>query len=195
MSMKTLLLIKAHPAIQAATRAAKPAELNEGDIRRNPGEPSREQAEAGSYNKPRVKWQGLTIAIENPAGSVRRGTNRHGQSWEIRMPYDYGEVVGSMGVDGDPVDVFLGPNLEAPMVYVVHQRKVNRWDEYDEDKCMVGFDSEEDARAAFLACYNDPRFLGPITAMPVDEFVRKVRATRDRPAMIKALVLFVRKSR
>lgn len=190
---------KAHPATQGATRSlAAGAQDLEGMgavhepalpmlVRRNPGEPSRKQAEAGRYNKPRVEWQGLTIAIENPAGSMRRGTNRDGVSWEVRMLYDYGEVVGSMGVDGDPVDIYLGPNPDAPLVYVVHQRKVNRWDEYDEDKVMAGFDSEEDAKAAFLSCYNDPRFLGPVTAMPVAEFVAKVRATRERPAMIKSV--------
>lgn len=72
------------------------------------------------------------------------------------------------------------------MVYVVHQRRVNDWQNYDEDKVLAGFMSEDDAKAAFLACYSDPRFLGPITAMPVDEFVTKVRATKDKPAMIKS---------
>lgn len=179
-------LAKAHPATQALSRAAVPEDLNEGDARRNPGEPNAEQARAGRYNKPRIEWRGLTLAIENPAGSVRRGRNRHGVTWEVRMRFDYGEILGTMGVDGDPVDVIVGPNLDAPTVYVVHQRKVNRWDEYDEDKCCVGFDSQADAEQAFLSNYNDPRFLGPITAMPVDEFVAKVRATRDAPAMIKA---------
>lgn len=193
----TVLLLKSHPVTQAmSARPITQAELLDAAARayRNPGEPSPAQAEAGAYNKPRIEWRGLNIAIENPAGSVRRGRNRHGVSWEIRMRYDYGEVVGSMGVDGDPVDIYLGPNLEdAPMVYVVHQRKVGRWDEYDEDKCMAGFMTEADAVAAFLSNYNDPRFLGPVTAMSVDEFVAKVRATKDKPAMIKShapLVLF-----
>jgi len=174
--------------------AAKPTDLNEGDIRRNPGEPDAEQAAASTYNKPRIEWQGLTIAIENPAGSVRRGRNRHGVTWEVRMRFDYGEILGTLGVDGDPVDVILGPNMDAPVVYVVHQRRVNDWENYDEDKCCIGFDSQSDAEQAFLSNYNDPRFLGPITAMPVDEFVAKVRATRDKPAMIKALplVLFLK---
>ncbi len=185
-----LLLRKSHPVTQAMSGAAAPADLNEPGLRRNHGEPSPEQAEADRYNKPRVQWRGLTIAIENPAGSVRRGRNRHGVSWEIRMRFDYGEIVGSMGVDGDPVDIYLGPNLDAPMVYVVHQRRVNDWENYDEDKCMVGFDCEEDARQAFLSNYTDPRFLGPITAMPVDEFVAKVRATKEKPAMIKSILFF-----
>ena len=170
------------------TASSRPVNLSEGDARRNPGEPDGDQAAASAYNKPRVKWQGLTIAIENPAGSVRRGRNRHGVTWEVRMRFDYGEILGTLGVDGDPVDVILGPNIDAPTVYVVHQRRVNDWENYDEDKCCVGFDSEEDAKQAFLSNYNDPRFLGPITAMPVAEFVAKMRATRDKPAMIKAII-------
>lgn len=184
-----IIFLKAHPATQAMSRASAPVDLNEPGLRRNPGEPSAEQSEASSYNKPRIKWQGLTIAIENPAGSVRRGRNRHGVTWEVRMRFDYGEILGTMGVDGDPVDVIVGPNLEAPMVYVVHQRRVNDWENFDEDKCCVGFDSQSDAEQAFLSNYNDPRFLGPVTAMPVDEFVAKVRATKEKPAMIKALFL------
>jgi hypothetical protein len=188
-----IIFLKSHPATQAMSRAAAPADLNEPGLRRNPGEPSAEQAESDAYNKPRIQWRGLTIAIENPAGSVRRGRNRHGVTWEVRMRFDYGEVVGSMGVDGDPVDIYMGPNPDAPMVYVVHQRRVNDWTEYDEDKCMVGFDSQADAEAAFLSNYNDPRFLGPITAMPVDEFVQKVRATAKNPAMIKSVpVMFLK---
>lgn len=178
---------KAHPATQAMSAARAPVDLNDGDTRRNPGEPSAEQAEASSYNKPKIQWHGLTICVENPAGSVRRGRNRHGVTWEVRMRFDYGEVLGTMGVDGDPVDVIVGPNMEAPMVYVVHQRRVNDWAAYDEDKCCIGFDSQSDAEQAFLSNYNDPRFLGPVTAMPVAEFVAKVRATKDKPAMIKAV--------
>ena len=185
-----IVFLKSHPAVQGMSAARAPVDLNEPSLRRSPGEPDAGQSASGKYRKPRVEWQGLTIAIENPAGSVRRGRNRDGVTWEQRMQYAYGEILGSMGVDGDPVDVFLGPNMDAPMVYVVHQRKVNRWDEYDEDKCMVGFDSEDEAKAAFLACYTDPRFLGPITAMPVAEFVAKVRATREAPAMIKAVLFF-----
>ncbi len=40
------------------------------------------------------------------------------------------------------------------------------------------------ARAAYLKQYDDPRFLGPITAMPVDEFVEKARKANGR--MVKA---------
>lgn len=151
--------------------------------------PTPAQAAAGNYKKPRRRWHGLEIAIENPAGSIREG-----KGWRIKMQNAYGYICRSEAVDGDEVDVYLGPELDtAPTVYVVHQRKYGDWKAYDEDKCMLGFESEASAREAYLAHYDDPRFLGPITAMPVDEFVRKVRATYDKPAMIKA-VLFLRKA-
>lgn len=154
--------------------------------------PSVEQKVSGEYAKRVVGWQGLNISIENEAGSHREGVNRDGQKWRQRMPYPYGYINETTGVDLDHVDVFLGPNLDdADYVYVVHARKVNRWDEYDEDKVMIGFKTEPEAVQAFLASYTDPRFLGPVTPMLVGEFVTKVRNTRDRPAMIKALFIKV----
>lgn len=149
-------------------------------------EPSRAQKHAGNYAKRKIKWRGMTISIENEQGSFRRGTNRDGKSWEQRMSAPYGEILGTEGTDGDAVDVFVGPNLEAPTVYVVHARKVNRWDEYDEDKCMVGWPDAESAKQAFLDNYSDPRFFGDMVEMPVDEFLTKVKATKEKPAMIKA---------
>lgn len=160
-----------------------------------PGEPSDAQLAAGNYRKRKLQWNGLTISVENEGGTWRRGRSADGKEWATLLMWPYGYVNRSMGVDGDQVDVYLGPHLaDAPVVYVVHQRRYGDWDAYDEDKAMLGFMSESDARAAFLACYDDPRFLGEITAMPVAEFVAKVRATKASPAMIKAhpLVIFRR---
>ena len=161
-------------------------------VLRRDHEPTDAELNAGDYPKRRILFARMRIAIENEAGTVRRGVDRGGKRWEVRMLFPYGEVCGSCGVDGDPVDCYLGPDPHAPFVYVVHQRKAGRWDEYDEDKCMIGFASEEEAKAAYLKHYNDPRFLGPVTAMPVDEFRRKVRATADDPAMIKAVALMAK---
>lgn len=152
-------------------------------------EPTPAQIRAGNYAKRCIRWRGLVLKIENEAGSYRRGVKPDGTPWATRMVYPYGYVARSEGVDGDEVDVFIGPNLAAPFVYVVHQRRVDDWSAYDEDKCMIGFDSREDAERAFLINYDDPRFLGPITALPADEFVAKARATKRAPAMIKSLIL------
>lgn len=151
-------------------------------------EPTQAQKEAGNYRKRLVRWRGLSIRIENEPGSVRLFRNPDGSTGEKRMVFPYGYVAGTTGVDGDEVDVFLGPNLDAPMVYVVHARHKGNWSSYDEDKCMLGFDSLEDAQRAFLASYDDPRFLGSVTAMAAVEFVAKVRATKRHPAMIKCLL-------
>lgn len=139
----------------------------------------------------RQRWQGLEIAIENEKGSIRSGKKPDGTMWHTKMLHPYGEITDTEGADGDPVDVFVGPHLaSAKSVYVVHQRKVGDWKAYDEDKCMLGFLSLEEARRAFLANYDDPRFLGPITTMTVPEFVRKVK--RSDGQMLKALVVFLR---
>lgn len=165
------------------TKAADGHGAIEMDRRRAPGEPTPAQAEAGNYEKPVIDWCGLKIAIENKAGSVR-----YGNGWQTRMLYDYGYVKRSEGADGDDVDVYLGPSLtDATCVYVVHQRKYGAWDQFDEDKAMLGFLSVDDAKVAYLKHYDDPRFLGDVTTMSVDEFVAKVKATKDDPSMIKTL--------
>lgn len=45
---------------------------------------------------------------------------------------------------------------------------------------MVGYASQEEAVHAFLANYDDPRFLGPVTAMPVEEFKENVLTADGR---------------
>ena len=152
--------------------------------------PTAAQLAAGNYPKRKLSYRGLTITVENEPGSVRRGKDRNGQSWETKMANAYGYVNGSMGVDGDHVDCFIGPDDGAAMVYVVHQRKAGNWRAYDEDKAMIGFASEAEAVAAFKRHYNDARFLGPVTALPFDEFKTKVLATKEKPSMIKSTVLF-----
>lgn len=157
--------------------------------------PTPAQAKSGEYFKPPMVWNGLDIAIENPAGTVREGVDETGKAWRTEFRYDYGEILGTRGMDGDPVDVFIGPNAAAPEVYIVRQMKRKRWDEPDEDKCFLGFNSMADAKAAYLRHYDDPRFYGSIIAMPVDEFIDKVK--RADGQMLKSFrpVLFLRARR
>lgn len=154
--------------------------------------PTEEQKRTSEYPKPRQDWHGLTIAIEQPAGTVRAGVDETGRAWRTEFRYAYGEFLDTQGADGDPVDVFVGLTPDAPEVYIVRQMKRKQWDVYDEDKTFVGFDSLESAKAAYLAHYDDPRFFGGIVAMPRDEFIAKVRATAKAPGMLKA-ILFMRR--
>lgn len=154
-------------------------------------EPSIAQKRAGNYAKRRIAWRGLELVIENEAGSVRTFLNPDGSVGEKRLNFPYGYVRGSTGADGDEVDVFVGPELdEAPLAFIVRAQTKGAWDRYDEDKVMLGFACLDDAERVFLANYDDPRFLGEIVPMLVDEFVAKVRATaKAAPAMLKSLVV------
>jgi DNA topoisomerase-1 len=103
------------------------------------------------------------------------------------MKYPYGYLRMTQGVDGDHLDCYVGPNEAATHAFIVHQCDP-KTGKYDEDKCFLGFDSEEAVKRAFLQHYDDPKFLGPITRMPMAEFERKARATREEPKKLKSLV-------
>ena len=155
-------------------------------------QPTPAQAISNNYRKPCITWNGLRIAIENPVGTIREGVDETGKPWRTEFKYAYGEVVGTEGADGDPVDVYMGGNEGASQVYIIRQMKRKKWDEFDEDKCFLGFNCMEDAKTAYLEHYDDQRFFGSIIAMPLDEFITKVKATAKQPGMLKS-VLFLRR--
>ena len=70
-------------------------------------EPTEAQKEAGNYKKGHVKIDGYNITIENPKGSERSGQDKDGKKWSITMNNTYGYILGTEGVDGDHIDVFL----------------------------------------------------------------------------------------
>jgi hypothetical protein len=48
--------------------------------------------------------------------------------------------------------------------------KAPEFKQYDEDKVMAGFNTAKDAKAAYLLNFDDTRFFGAMTAMPVERF-------------------------
>lgn len=147
---------------KANTAAASP--LNDR------AEPTQAQINAGNYKKSDViDLNGMKIKIENPKGSIRRGTSPDGVMWETKMAHHYGEFQGTVGADGDKLDVFLGPRTDNDKVFVIDQ--VNEDGSFDEHKVMMGFGTEEEARAGYLANYEKGwTGLGAITEMPLAEF-------------------------
>lgn len=122
-----------------------------------------------------VAFSDLLIVIESPKGSTREWADTDGTRGSTRMKYDYGYVKGTRGADGDSVDVYIGPSPDAQWVYVVHQQsKASGFVEYDEDKVMLGFDSANHARDAYLRQYDDERFFGGMSVMTLDDFRRKI---------------------
>lgn len=121
----------------------------------------------------RTAFRGLNISIENKKETIRRGVDSDGHKWAIKMHYDYGYIRGTEGVDGDHVDCYIGDNIDAKNVYIIHQ-KIPGTDKYDEDKCMLGFDTLADAKAAYLKQYDKPGFFGGVDTVPFELFKQKV---------------------
>lgn len=123
-------------------------------------------------------FAGLKVNVENPAGTDRCGVNDKGKEWRTKMKYDYGFVYSIKGIDGDALDVYLGPDQEAEKVYIVHQ-VVPETGKFDEDKCMLGFESEDRAKEVYLDHYDSPEYFGSMSVIPFNEF-KKIVENGDR---------------
>lgn len=141
--------------------------------------PTPNQAQAGNYRKGRVRLHGFEVAIENPKGSTRRGVAPDGTEWANRMGGHYGDLKGTEGADGDNLDVFVGDNPASSRVFVVDQ--VNDDGAFDETKILMGYDSLEEARQAYLSSYDENwQGLGEITETSLDDFRQWVREGNTR---------------
>lgn len=113
---------------------------------------------------------GLVAMLEVPAGEHRTGIGADGRAWSSLMPVHYGELEGTRGRDGDPIDVFLGPlALDGGTVWLA--------DVYDaqgrraEDKAFVGFSDQEDVEAVIDFVYQPVRSrVGDPRAMDWQDF-------------------------
>ena len=143
-------------------------------------EPTEAQKEAGNYRMGHVKIDGMDVTIENPKGSIRRGTDADGKKWESEMHYDYGYIRGTKAVDNDHIDIFLSDNPETGNVFVVDQ--VNpKTGEFDESKVMYGFVSEQEARDAYLSNYEEGwKGLGKITEVTKEEFKKWIDSSHRK---------------
>lgn len=133
--------------------------------------PSDKQKATGNYRKGKCRIHGLEIAIENPAGSVRRGQSSSGESWSITMPAHYGYIKQTESeADGDHVDVFLGPDLDSEAVFIIDQ--LTPAGRFDEHKCMIGWKSAEEATAAYWQAYSTDYKgkVGAVVAMTMPQF-------------------------
>ena len=96
-----------------AKMTVKPEELNEqaNESATSPlndlSEPSEAQIESGTYKKGHIVVHGLQIAVENPAGSERKGVDPDGKPWSVKMNHHYGYIKGVTGADKDHLDVFV----------------------------------------------------------------------------------------
>ena len=142
--------------------------------------PTEAQKESGNYRKGHVRIDGMEISIEQPKGSVRRGTDAKGNKWESKMHNTYGYIRGTQSVDGDHIDVFLSDAPLHGMVYVVDQVDPETG-EFDEHKVMYGFESEDAARKAYLSNYEKGwKGLGAITEVSREDFKEWVQSSKRK---------------
>lgn len=113
------------------------------------------QQEAGNYAKGREVLHGLRLVIENPRGSVREWRAADGTSGGNLMKFHYGYIAGTLGNDGDELDVFIGPTPEAGRAYVVNQNRTDG-SGFDEHKIMLGFPDQRTAVAGYMSNYTAP---------------------------------------
>lgn len=115
-------------------------------------QPTEAQKEAGNYTKGHASIHGLNVTIENPEGSTRSGVDRDGTPWETKMEHHYGYIKGTIGADKDHIDTFVGKNHASNAVFIVDQVHPDTGT-FDEHKVMLGFNSLEEAKAAYQANY------------------------------------------
>lgn len=139
---------------------------------------------SGHKLQDRIRFQGMDISIENKAGSKRSWTDPKGESGETNMKFDYGYIRGTVGRDKDHIDCYIGPNLESSQVFVVHQYRPDT-KVHDEDKVMLGFDSKEHAKKAYLQ-HIPAEWYGSMDALDIVEFKEKVM--NKKVNMIKSLI-------
>lgn len=141
--------------------------------------PTDAQKEAGNYKKGHIKVDGLDITIEQPKGSIRRGTDANGKQWESEMHNTYGYIRGTEGVDGDHIDVYLSDNPTAGNVFVVDQ--INKDGSFDEHKVMYGFPDMESAKRAYLSNYEEGwQGLGSITEVKKEDFKKWIDSSKRK---------------
>ena len=141
---------------------------------------------AGHKLSRRTTFRGLDISIENDTGERRDWydphADRHGHTI---MKYPYGYIRKTEGMDGDHVDCYLGPDEQAPNVYVITTNKAPKFTQEDEQKCMLGFKSAKEAKDAFLAHFDNPKFFRKMKSLPFEDF--KAQALRSRDASDKKI--------
>lgn len=125
----------------------------DGGVDYNPSRPRKiEKSEHGVSPGDTLCIHGVEVVIETPAGYVRRGVDADGNEWETTLPWHYGHIPGTTGVDGEEVDVIINPNGVAGDVVVVNQARTDTGG-MDEQKVMLLFSDPLDAVRAYTEVY------------------------------------------
>lgn len=163
-------------------------------------EPSDKQIKAENYKKGHITIGKLDIAIKNPEGSQRSGVDESGRKWSRRMKVHYGYFEGTVAADSDRrkggkkqgVAVMVRPGIEPSYsgpAFVIDQDKTDG--RFDEHKVMLGWETEAEARKAYLSNY--PRGwgtqIGAITRMTQEDLAAWLASPERTAAPLSTQVM------
>jgi len=114
-------------------------------------EPTEKQKESGNYKKGEIIFKNIPVVIENVPGSIRFGFDKNGRKWVNKMKSYYGYIKKTEGNDGEQIDCFIGPKLNASRVFVINQNKPDN--SFDEIKIIFGCDNMDEAVNLYLSNY------------------------------------------
>ena len=146
--------------------------------------PTDGQKKAGNYKKGHVQVGTFDVTIENPKGSKRSGTDPDGKKWETTMTHTYGYILGTKGVDGDHIDVYISSDIDGwngRKVFVVDQ--YNPDGSFDEHKVMLGFNDKDEAFEAYLSNYEAGWDKGrrlDVTAVNLNDFEKWIESSKRK---------------
>jgi hypothetical protein len=124
----------------------------------------------------RYDFAGLPIAVEFPAAVRRVIKNRDGKVvYDCVLPNDYGYIESTFGLDGDEIDVIVGPDEKSDAAYCVDMIDLGPdvAQRQNEQKILIGFPDREFATEAFLGMYPES-FMGRMIEMPVQALIEKL---------------------
>jgi hypothetical protein len=112
----------------------------------------------------------------------------NGKAWESVLPAHYGYIKRqAVGADGDHLDVYLGPHLKSPHVFIIDQ--VNPENKaFDEHKIGIGFGTQEQFVAAYKRAFSDGKGqyrIGSVTALSMDQFKAWLKEGNTRAPFVK----------
>lgn len=142
--------------------------------------PTPAQREAGNYPKRHDIVMGLPVSVETEAGQVREAPDG---SFKAKLKHAYGYIRGTIGADGDQMDILIGPYHRRNIAYVIEQ--VNpQTGKFDEHKVVVGAENQEEAAEIYDSMFSDgsgPDRRGTMHLMSASlfrEWVKKPRTER-----------------
>ena len=140
--------------------------------------PTKEQKQTGEYQKGHFSIGDLKIAIENPAGSIRSGTDPNGNEWQITMKHHYGFIENTTGADGDEIDVFVKNHLANDPEYAYIIKQLDSNGQFDEQKVIIGAETEEEAKEIYLSNYEKGwQGFGGIKKISMADLLKKIQHT------------------